>query len=339
MRHPVLVAAHELACLHRARRLADAARLIEIDCARAGLVNEIDRWVATTMPPPYGAATMHSETVGMVVDRLVQFSINAYAALTNGTPDAQLHYAWRRLAELTIAYADLAAEVAARTRDCPISPRRKSKAMEPIGAVTMTDNHRAAAHALLEQIRRIGASNRMALEAATVALSDREKDMLASQLTRVAAHIAARGGNARGLPLPEAAPGGGTDRIDLSAQLNAVPVAEMFVRNTLHKWGWAGVLVNAERVTHELTTAFVTAIEHQGLATPTRMTLRLRAVSSARLVVELHDSPENATIIGGAGRLISECVERISVRYGRHSAGGRTVLWCELERPQPSHGR
>ncbi|MEU2034937.1 hypothetical protein [Nocardia amamiensis] len=196
----------------------------------------------------------------------------------------------------------------------------------------MTDNRRAEAQALLEKIRRISASECTALDAATVALSDHEKSMLANQLRRVAAHITRRVGSARGSLEPP--PSGRTDRIHLSAQLNAVPVAEMFVRNTLHKWDWADMLADAERVTHELATAFVAAIDEHPPANPTRMTLRLRAVSPSRLVVELHDSPENARIIGGAARLISECVERISVRYGRHSAGGRTVLWCELGRPE-----
>ncbi|MEU2034938.1 DUF4254 domain-containing protein [Nocardia amamiensis] len=117
--HPVLVAAHELACLHQARRSADVVRINDIDCARAGLIHDIDRWIATTVPQPYGAATMHSETVGMVVDRLVRFSVNAYATLTADTPDVELHHAWKRLAELTIAYADLTAEIAARTRRLP----------------------------------------------------------------------------------------------------------------------------------------------------------------------------------------------------------------------------
>ncbi|MGQ4599982.1 DUF4254 domain-containing protein [Nocardia sp. R6R-6] len=117
--HPVLVAADKLARLHHSRRSAGPARIADIDCTRARLVHDIDRWVATTMPPPYGAATMHSETVGMVVDRLVQFSVNAYAALDTDTPDVERHYAWKRLAELMIAYADLAAEIAARTRRLP----------------------------------------------------------------------------------------------------------------------------------------------------------------------------------------------------------------------------
>lgn len=110
----------------------------------------------------------------------------------------------------------------------------------------------------------------------------------------------------------------------------------MFVRNTLVRWAWSDVLADAERAVHDLTKAFVAAVEDRELEYPTRMTLRLRAESAARLVVELHDSPENAAIIAESGRLISDYVERISVRCGQHCASGRTVIWCELGRPEVS---
>ncbi|WP_051407102.1 DUF4254 domain-containing protein [Nocardia sp. CNY236] len=117
--HPVLVAAHELTLLHHARRAAEPPRIDDIDCARAGWVRDIDRWVATTMPPPLGAAAMHSETMGMVVDRLVQFCVHAFATLRVDTPACELHFAWKRLAELSLVYTDLAAEITARTRRLP----------------------------------------------------------------------------------------------------------------------------------------------------------------------------------------------------------------------------
>lgn len=189
---------------------------------------------------------------------------------------------------------------------------------------------------LLGEIRRISACKHAALDAATGPLSDREKAILAGQLTKVAAHIATRVGVSQGLPPPGTLPGARTDRLDLSAQFSAVRVAGMFLRNTLFRWGWTDLLGDAERAVHDLTKAFVAAVEDRELGYPTRMTLRLRAESAARLVVELHDSPENAGVVAESGRLISDYVERISVRCGQHFAGGRTVIWCELGRPEGS---
>ncbi|WP_147289029.1 hypothetical protein [Nocardia mexicana] len=173
-----------------------------------------------------------------------------------------------------------------------------------------------------------------ALDAAMRGLGDREIAVLAGQLTKVAAHIAARVGSARGLPPPGTLPGAGADRIDLSAQPTAVPVTAMFVRNTLFKWQWGDVLVDAERAVREMTNCFVAALDACDLGYPTRMSVRLRAVSAGRLIVELHDSVENAAAIAGSGNLISKYVERISARCGQYRTGGRTVLWAELGRPE-----
>ncbi|MBB5914181.1 hypothetical protein BJY24_003048 [Nocardia transvalensis] len=189
---------------------------------------------------------------------------------------------------------------------------------------------------LLDHIRRLGACECAAVGAATNALSEREKAILAAQLSKVATHLATRAGSSVGLPPPGTTPGAGIDRIDLSAQWTALPVARIFVHNTLIRWQWGDVLIDGECAVQELITAFVAAVEACPLGYPTRMTLRLRVLSAARLVVELHDSPENAQVIIDSGRLITECVERISVRCGRHSAGGRTVLWAELGRPEVS---
>ncbi|WP_280384215.1 hypothetical protein [Nocardia wallacei] len=150
---------------------------------------------------------------------------------------------------------------------------------------------------LLAELRRIGWCDHAALDAATRSLSDREKSFLADKLTQAAVHIATGIGCSRGLPPPNTLPGAGTDRIDLTA-------------------------------------SFVTVIEECGLDHPTRMTLRLRAMSAARLVVELHDSAENAEFIAGSGTLITEYVERASIRCGQHYTGARTVLWSELSRPE-----
>ncbi|WP_280299324.1 DUF4254 domain-containing protein [Nocardia abscessus] len=116
--HPVLASAHLLAGLHRRRLRRELYGANDIDRHRARLVLAIDRWVATQAPPPHGGAHMHTETVGMVVDRLAQFSACAYEILS-GAPEWAVHNAWERLSELALGYEDLAYEVAAGLRRLP----------------------------------------------------------------------------------------------------------------------------------------------------------------------------------------------------------------------------
>ncbi len=188
-------------------------------------------------------------------------------------------------------------------------------------------------HDLLAQMRRICASDAAALDSATEALSDIEKRLLANHFSQVAAHIASRIGCRRGLPPPDCLPGSG-ERLELSAQVTAPLVAKMFVRNVLHRWWWVDVLADSEFVVHELTTAFVDAVADHERPHPTRMSIRLRAVSATRLVIEVHDSADNAALLESAGRLVTEAVQHRSVRCGRHTAHGHTMLWAELCRPE-----
>ncbi|MBB5911888.1 hypothetical protein BJY24_000755 [Nocardia transvalensis] len=111
-------------------------------------------------------------------------------------------------------------------------------------------------------------------------------------------------------------------------------MAAIFVRNTVLRWRWDDVLIDGERAVREMTGAFVAAVEARDLGYPTRMGIRLRAVSSGRLVIEVHDSAENASVIADSGRLVTETVERISVRCGQYCTAGRTVLWAEIGRPE-----
>jgi hypothetical protein len=185
---------------------------------------------------------------------------------------------------------------------------------------------------LLAELRRLSTYQHTAFDNAIRSLSDSEIYFLASQLTALAAHLTAGVGGSAGMPPPATIPGAGHVRLDLAAQPSAIDIAAMFTRYTLHRWGWADILIDAERMVRELTTAFVLTIANSPLLFPTRMTVCLRMLSERQLAVELHDATENTDVIARAEHLITADVERISVRCGRHSTDGRTVLWAQLAR-------
>ncbi|MEV6325228.1 DUF4254 domain-containing protein [Nocardia sp. NPDC051787] len=91
----------------------------EIDFHRTRLTRYLDRWVASALPQPSGAAYMHTETVGAVVDRLARYSVLAHTALNRDTQQPHIHYAWQQLAELSLGYGDLSFELTAGTRRLP----------------------------------------------------------------------------------------------------------------------------------------------------------------------------------------------------------------------------
>ncbi|WP_067670334.1 hypothetical protein [Nocardia miyunensis] len=162
-------------------------------------------------------------------------------------------------------------------------------------------------------------------------LSDREIIILAGQLEAVAMHLASRAGGESGAP-----PGPilRAERIELAAQWDSVTIAGRFVRNTLTRWLWVDALFDAQLAIYELTKAFVSVVQAADAIEPTRMTVRVRAVSTSRLVLEVHDSPDNAEILSAADNLISERIRRTAIRCGLHRTNGRTTAWCELARPE-----
>jgi hypothetical protein len=115
--HPILLAAYELTSLCEAADVGASAS--EIDCARARLVHDIDRWVCANAPQPAGAAYLHTETVGMIVERLARYYAEARKALERGADELTLHYLWQRTSEIALAYADLAFEVSIGRRRLP----------------------------------------------------------------------------------------------------------------------------------------------------------------------------------------------------------------------------
>ncbi|WP_433726048.1 DUF4254 domain-containing protein [Nocardia sp. CA-129566] len=119
--HPLLRAARELTMLHERRLGAAPGITTDIDEDRARLVREIGRWAEIHLPPAHDAVYLHTETLGAVLDRLAQFTACAYAALA-ADDQWDLWHAWDRLAELAVAYEDLATELTAGRRRLPGTP-------------------------------------------------------------------------------------------------------------------------------------------------------------------------------------------------------------------------
>lgn len=164
----VLDAAYELARSHEGRHRAHAAahasgappdrvaghiqQIEAIDERRAGLVARIDDWVAVNIPHRAGAS-LHTETLGAVIDRMAAKWVAAQQALGVTTPDAprskstdgrlrrrtpphlgegrngdsprhgvdsEAHLQWYRLAELADGYKDLITDVAQHRRRLPV---------------------------------------------------------------------------------------------------------------------------------------------------------------------------------------------------------------------------
>ncbi|MEV0293924.1 DUF4254 domain-containing protein [Nocardia sp. NPDC050710] len=143
-RHRVLEAAHELVeCHERRRRTLQAAHLPgassnrvaacsqlleDIDRRRAELVGRIDDWVAANIAHRAGAS-LHTETLGAVIDRLAakwivaQQSLGATARAVPPHPlqlDGDAHLQWTRLAELADGYQDLITDVTEHRRRLPV---------------------------------------------------------------------------------------------------------------------------------------------------------------------------------------------------------------------------
>ncbi len=136
--HPLLTAARQLTRWHERQLVAStsacpesASRKPESDPAspvtgspcgaaesRADLITRIDRWAEIHVPPVRGAAYLHTETLGSVLDRLAYLTAHAYTALA-AHDEWELWFLWERLAELSCAYEDLVTELAAGRRRLP----------------------------------------------------------------------------------------------------------------------------------------------------------------------------------------------------------------------------
>ncbi|RJO77585.1 DUF4254 domain-containing protein [Nocardia panacis] len=132
--HRVLSAARDLVECHRRRsnalgavhapdtssgRVAACRRQVDdIDGDRAELVGSIDNWVAGNVAHRAGAS-LHTETLGAVIDRMAAKWVAAQEALHLETQGA-VHQQWCRLAELADGYQDLITDVTERRRRLPV---------------------------------------------------------------------------------------------------------------------------------------------------------------------------------------------------------------------------
>ncbi|WP_431955843.1 DUF4254 domain-containing protein [Nocardia lijiangensis] len=116
--HPLAKLANRLGLLHR-HRLTESAD--ECRCSSAEFVLAVDAWVADHLLLPHPAATLHTETLGAVIDRLAEAQVHAYHLLMTVDPAGPIvHAAWYRLAELVDGYTDLITEVTQRARRLPV---------------------------------------------------------------------------------------------------------------------------------------------------------------------------------------------------------------------------
>lgn len=132
--HHVLDTANALASHHQrqwhaedASRVSGASadaiaankRLIDdLNARRVALVEQIDEWAAGQIRSRVDAS-LHTETLGSVIDRLAIAWVRANSLISTGDTRDRARMALRQLAELADAYDDLIRDVAAGQRRLP----------------------------------------------------------------------------------------------------------------------------------------------------------------------------------------------------------------------------
>ncbi|MEV0032743.1 DUF4254 domain-containing protein [Nocardia sp. NPDC050793] len=114
----LLAAAGELAELHETGAGREDETVVYLNAARQRWMVVIDGWVSSVLPPTAQSASVHTESMGQVVDRIARLTTYAYVALADGT-DLVFQDVRARLAELADGYATLTAELHAGTRRLP----------------------------------------------------------------------------------------------------------------------------------------------------------------------------------------------------------------------------
>lgn len=145
-RDTLMAAAEELAANHRRQwhaedssrdPRADAAavaankrRIDALNARRVALVEQIDAWVTERLTFRAGES-LHTETVGTVIDRMAIAWVRATTLINSDAPRDHARIALRQLAELATAYDDLVRDVAAGRRRLPRWRPLKSYRSEP----------------------------------------------------------------------------------------------------------------------------------------------------------------------------------------------------------------
>ncbi len=121
--HRLCQLAHELGKLHGQLlpALPGISQLsAEMRSRRIELMDAIDSWVTQRLPVPHPRASLHTETIGPVIDRMVQAQVRAcHLLMTLKVTDDRIHAAWTRLAELADGYTDLTTDIINRARRLP----------------------------------------------------------------------------------------------------------------------------------------------------------------------------------------------------------------------------
>ncbi len=117
----LLRSARALAEMHARRvRLRDPLMAAEIDCERGILVDDINGWVERVMPQHRNGASLHTESLGAVIDRMARSWVEANQAIDReGARSDTTHKHWYHLAELVDGYTDLVVDVAGGRRRLP----------------------------------------------------------------------------------------------------------------------------------------------------------------------------------------------------------------------------
>ncbi|KAF0847818.1 uncharacterized protein DUF4254 [Nocardia caishijiensis] len=117
----LLRSAHALAELHERRaQVRDAALIAEIDCRRGELVDDINDWIVAEIPVNRAGASLHTESLGAVVDRMARSWVDANQAIDlDGARSDSTHKHWYHLAELVDGYTDLVTDVIGGRRRLP----------------------------------------------------------------------------------------------------------------------------------------------------------------------------------------------------------------------------
>ncbi len=102
-----------------AENIASSKRLIdELNARRVAVVDQIDQWVAEQIRSRVDAS-LHTETLGSVVDRLAIAWVRANSLINTNNARDRARLSLRQLAELADAYDDLVRDVATGCRRLP----------------------------------------------------------------------------------------------------------------------------------------------------------------------------------------------------------------------------